>query len=546
MWPYITWMKGIFGVSFIQIYQTFTMKGNKFYQNKLMLASPTFCLCLLIFLFSPPRISTAGAQSVTENITNIGSYPILKTATTYGMLSSYDRTGGNDDGFTGKYSVIRQENGNSVVAELEGKGMITRIWFPLDRDKATPMFLDQKRIFIYLDGNSAPAIDIPVVDLFNNSGKYFPFPLCGMALGGCWCNTPIAFNNGAKIVIEGEKVGFIHVQYNQYPKETNIKTFSFEDNSLVIQRDRIMDILWNLGDIDYLELKDTIAFRSIHTLKPGENTLSFPEGGKTLRAFIVNGEALDLSKFLEGRLQITWDDGKSPAIDVPLSMFFIQEKSGLNGKSLLAGVLPTGDGVYNFFPMPYQKKARVKLIVPQQCKVKITTLFEPLPRSNPNLCYFHTSYQKNYPTQPGKKHQWLDVKGRGQYMGVYMRAEGQSLSGDANGTVYWTGCLEGDEVFEVDGKMIQHGTGTEDYFNAGWNGLWGRLDHAQDFPFHGYTLFNAGKKKSSTAAYRWHLPTEVIPFDNHIRATIEVGPVDDYIGNYESVAYYYLTTPNKN
>jgi uncharacterized cupin superfamily protein len=277
-------------------------------------------------------------------------------------------------------------------------------------------------------------------------------------------------------------------------------------------------------------------------LKQGENVLTFPDNDKVLRAFIVKGRPGELSKFLDGRLQIVWDDGKQPAIDVPLAMFFIQEKSGLSGRSLLAGILPDGEGVYNFLPMPYRKKANVKLTVPQQCEVEITTIFEPLAKQQQNVCYLHTSYTKDYPTLPGKKHQWLDIDGKGHYIGVYMRAEGKSLSDHTNGTIYWTGCLEGDEVFEVDGEMVHHGTGTEDYFNAGWNGMWGRLDHAQAFPFHGYTLFNADRIKSSTAAYRWHLPTEVISFSKHIKATIEVGPVDDYAGNYESVAYYYLTT----
>ena len=44
-------------------------------------------------------------------------------------FSSYDRTGGNDDGFDGTYSKLRVEEGNSVLAELEGPGIIQRIWF---------------------------------------------------------------------------------------------------------------------------------------------------------------------------------------------------------------------------------------------------------------------------------------------------------------------------------------------------------------------------------------------------------------------------------
>ncbi len=44
--------------------------------------------------------------------------------------SSYDRTWGNDDGFSGKYSYVRKENGHLVLAEFEGPGVVNRIWTP--------------------------------------------------------------------------------------------------------------------------------------------------------------------------------------------------------------------------------------------------------------------------------------------------------------------------------------------------------------------------------------------------------------------------------
>src|SRR5688572_24585997 len=46
------------------------------------------------------------------------------------QLSSYDRTGGNDDGFSGKYSAVRAEPGGLVMADLAGPGVINRMWTP--------------------------------------------------------------------------------------------------------------------------------------------------------------------------------------------------------------------------------------------------------------------------------------------------------------------------------------------------------------------------------------------------------------------------------
>ena len=49
-----------------------------------------------------------------QNLSDISRLPEYRTGNIY-QLSSYDRTGGNDDGFSGRYSYIRKE-GNDLVA----------------------------------------------------------------------------------------------------------------------------------------------------------------------------------------------------------------------------------------------------------------------------------------------------------------------------------------------------------------------------------------------------------------------------------------------
>ncbi|MGV8137262.1 MAG: DUF2961 domain-containing protein [Mangrovibacterium sp.] len=479
------------------------------------------------------------------NIADIGSYPLLRNGCEYHVLSSFDRSGGNDDGFNGTYSVLRKESGNSVIAELKGPGVINRIWFPFDSNYPNPMFLRDKRIFVYLDGNASPSINMSVSELFANSTRQFPYPLCGMALGGCWCHVPIPFKKEIKISVEGDQVGFFQIGYIKFTDSTEFESFNPNQNPLINEKERekIMNIFWNPGATEYLSIGDSFVVSNKYYLTDGENELKFPQGPAVLRAMIAKGTPENLEKFLNGKLQITWDEAKSPAVDTPLSMFFIREKNGLNGKSLLAGTLPGRKGVYNFLPMPYKDQAFIRVVLPESCEVEITTIFSSLKVYDPNLCYLHANYERNYPTSRGKRFKWLDIKGQGHYVGVYLRVEGKSLTDNSNGTIYWTGCLEGDEVFEVDGEIAGHGTGTEDYFNAGWNGMIGRLDHAQNFAFHGYTLFDAGKTLSAAASYRWHLPSEIIPFKKHFKATIEVGPTDNEQGNYESLTYYYLTKP---
>src|SRR5688572_28205764 len=100
------------------------------------------------------------------------------------QLSSYDRTGGNDDGFSGKYSAIRKEPEGLVIADLKGPGVVNRIWTP------TP---EADTVKFYFDGEKTPRINIPFINIF--TGKHYPFvaPLSGNQLGGFYCYLPIPY-----------------------------------------------------------------------------------------------------------------------------------------------------------------------------------------------------------------------------------------------------------------------------------------------------------------------------------------------------------------
>ncbi|MGV8093180.1 MAG: hypothetical protein AB2L24_15080 [Mangrovibacterium sp.] len=91
------------------------------------------------------------------------------------QVSSYDTTGGNDDGFSGKYSYLRKEDGKLVIADLKGPGVIQRIWTPTPSDDT---------IQFYFDSETVPRIELKFRDLF--SGKQYPFqrPVVGNEVGG--------------------------------------------------------------------------------------------------------------------------------------------------------------------------------------------------------------------------------------------------------------------------------------------------------------------------------------------------------------------------
>ena len=76
------------------------------------------------------HITYAQPDFYAEELNNLGDISKLPKYRQGDMqqLSSYDRTGGNDDGFSGKYSFVREEPGGLVIADLKGPGVVNRIW----------------------------------------------------------------------------------------------------------------------------------------------------------------------------------------------------------------------------------------------------------------------------------------------------------------------------------------------------------------------------------------------------------------------------------
>lgn len=180
------------------------MKGKMNMNTKikiLALVLPLFLLPIVIYAYEP-------SGSIDE-LYQIENLPQLRLGTTCKMFSSYDRTGGNDDGFTGTYSKLREENGNSVIAEMQGAGCIQRIWFThsvMNQDGL--LNRASEHIMIYLDGKEKPVLDVPLEKLFSGELEQFPKPLVGSALGGFYSYIPIPYNNGCKVVIQGTGVKY--------------------------------------------------------------------------------------------------------------------------------------------------------------------------------------------------------------------------------------------------------------------------------------------------------------------------------------------------
>ena len=475
-------------------------------------------------------LRSAPPESQITALYQLDKLPALKPGVVCRNFSSYDRTGGNDDGFKGTYSQLRIVDSSSVVAEMEGPGAIRRIWFTHSKPYQFGLLgREKEHIKIYMNGEAEPRIDVPIEEFFSGNLTRFPRPLVGEALGGFYCYVPIPYEDGCRVVVEGTAVHFYQINYLDFPDDASVESFQMEmDESQHKQMEKAIHT-WALpGDLEAFEL--TEAERQSYSLDlSAEETQSFTlqPGPRMIRAIYFSG-SMEIPA--ESSIQITWDDRKTVAVDLPLQFLFGQADDPTSYRSLLFG--NTGDGWYNYMPMPYGKRAKVTISTSQPLKGEFRIVSEALESMPETMGYFHGQYREQLPTVAGEYYTFLQIEGSGHYVGTYLVTHGP----EGEHLPRW---LEGDDIFEVDGEMVIHGTGTEDYFNCGWYAIHGRLHHSGATTSHGFPVYRYRDGVRRASAYRWHV-SDPIPFQESIHAKIEHGPHNEFPAFYRSAAFYYL------
>ena len=253
-------------------------------------------------------------------------------------------------------------------------------------------------------------------------------------------------------------------------------------------------------------------------------------------------------------LRMYWDGEATPSVEAPIGDFF---GLGLGDYHLYQSIpLQVGsDKALNcFFPMPYQKHARVTVTNEGTIKtdafyfnIDYRTYNKPLAADE---LYFHAQYRQAAPNQ-GWSNQWksngdMDSKknldGEGNY--VWMEATGRghfvgvTMSVLQNQDKWWG---EGDDMFFVDGEKLPsiNGTGSEDYFL----GAWDFGGHPFSYGLYGAPVVGQEVAGGRSSVYRFHLDSP-ITFTKSLRATIEHGHANHRSDNFYSVAYWYQSEPH--
>jgi hypothetical protein len=434
----------------------------------------------------------------------IDQLPFLRPGVHAHETSSYDRRGGNQDGFAGTYSCRQKVGGRCLLAQQSGPGEIDSIWFTRSRG-------DVRRtgtLRIELDGRRV--VDARLQDVVDGRlGRPFAFPLVANARqtsGGVYIKVPMPFQRSMRITSQYNP-HFFHVDYRTFDDAGGVPAFDPADPAA-----DVFDALRMSGRAPPPAPGPPVA-EPLHTAT-GPLTLEGP--GVVTQLHVVLPRASLLPR---ARVTMAFDGRRT--VDAPLAALL---GGGGTVRSLLAAQ-SGGNGLVAWWPMPFRDSATIAVEgVPGAALSAAVRRDTPLPGalSAGGAGYFHATWHRGR-TSPRRDWTVLDRRGPGLLVGL-----AQTIQGPRSPHL-----LEGDERIVADGTLL-HGTGTEDYFEGGWSFLYGRFT----LPLNGNPVHLRRGRTETVTAYRWLLG-DAVPFQRRLRFTFEHGDRNRIRALYSTVALWY-------
>jgi len=502
------------------------------HMNKLSLGAATV-LAALLAVESGCRKSQDGVSAGTTMETYLGDLTnvVLFSRSPLGkslLSSSYDRSGGNNDW---AQIVSSNRNGEPILFELKGPGLVHRLWMTGIPDK--------QKLFFYFDGEENARIKTTIEGFFGREAPFLP-PLCDHVSGGYYCYFPLPFKKSLCVTLpktEGSisERPYYQANYELYDRESAVISFPKVIDDGIRKTSEDVRHSWN-------NLSNA-THQAVSLCKPGYCG-NLPAGGSvelmrhqgtgvlsTFTIKVLQPPGMSALKWAALKrqllLKIYWEGMSTPSVCVPLGDFSCNPLR--QGEFYSMPLAVTQNGMVCRFPMYFGKSARVILVSSASFPVNVESSFDvqpPLPSIEKN--YFHATW--NASSSPQQPHRILSASGKGHYVGCNLLAIGMDGS--------WN-ILEGDDMIYVDGSTLPafHGTGLEDHFNGGWYyfGLF-------NLPFSGLIE----KAPIRTTQYRFQM-VDSVPFNKNILVNIEFGS-DSMANNrtrgyMSSVAYWYQNKP---
>ncbi|MBN1419565.1 MAG: DUF2961 domain-containing protein [Planctomycetes bacterium] len=426
------------------------------------------------------------------------------------QFSSYDRrtrwdpekkeiVGNDANGDSGHF--LRVEAAGHVLADMEGPGVIMRIW---SANAAGT-------IQIFIDGEESPRLAVEMQKLLGGKIEPLTEPIAGVRSRGWNLYLPIPYQKHCKVVVKDPGRMYHQVTYRNLPKDTKIESFRWPlPEAWVRGIERVKTTLANPGS----QLRGGMVDAQDGSLyvPAGETSEAEIPGPLMIAGIEIKLDGLpedkDARRDMLRRLiaKASWD-GEKNAIWTPLGDLFGTAPDINPYPGYPVGIREDGT-MYIYWPMPFRERAVLALENRSNLDVSGALRFFSKPLAIPadQMLYFHADWRYESPVT---KFDWplLESRGAGRYCGVALYV--------FNTRTGWWG--EGDEKMWIDGENFPStiGTGSEDYFGYAW---------CSNEPFfnayHNQPLCEGPGNGNYSSVNRFQIPDNV-PFHKSIRVTIE-------------------------
>ena len=456
------------------------------------------------------------------------------------LVSSWDRTGGNDD-LNYYASPAGYQTGSiaTVAGKLLGPGIIYRFWMP-HRDAA-----NRFAVRMFFDGESTPRINTDSQRLLDGSFGYFDPPLVDTFAGGQTCYEPIPFRDSVRIDTQNKSGKSNYYQYSArlFTPGTSVSSYtSTLDASEQSARSATVAMFANVGQHPAGPSATSVLDGIGATVVPGGETATVAEldGPGLIRRLTVRMDGASDDDLDSLRLRVFYDGQLEPSIDSPVGWFFGAGHGRALYKSLPLGT-DSPDGFYCYWPMPFHIAVRIELLNASMTPIHVdaAVVEHEVQAVTSDAGYLHVAAQSM--TRPVD--QVIDVlataTGAGHYVGnlLYVQQASTSMS-----------FLQGDDLAVVDAADSLRGTGLEDAYNGGHYYNWSSPISSEPDgpsppyairPLYGILSVEHGffPAFSRTDQYRWMIG-ERVPFSQSLQVSVETQYAD--VGSlWTSVAFWY-------
>lgn len=413
-----------------------------------------------------------------------------------------------------------------VLARADGPGRLTRFALTMSSLRNGP---GDEILRLYVDDSPRPFIQVPLADALDGSaGEIFAPPFGRGSTENLAWYYPVSFKK--RLVVALDRVGSLDLVYYQIDVAGN-PAHAAAPAKRSSERDAAEALLSGTA---WPKLDDLAPPASV-TIAPGQTqpvaTLSGPA---TIDEFSVTVARADLASLGQLMLSVTWDGASSPAIEAPLSFFYVSALSTPTEDSLALSSSSDAQSVTMTLrlPMPFATSAAISLSSTASAPLSIGVALRGRPGvPDKPFGHLHTEVHTTVGPTTLTHHPIVNAKGRGRHVGTCMMLEGHGLGGALSSPMNF---LEGDFRGVIDGSLAIRGTGTEDYFDSAF------YFEAGPFGFPFAQAWGIDASAGHVSACRWHILGDAIDYKKSFDLDVEIGPGDPaLLDRYRSIAFDY-------